>query len=227
MAKRGRPVSSDTTDAAVLRRRQQTAARVQRYREQQRFNAAAASQPTPEQLEQATVVIERAFDIEEAATTLAELGLRDEGGGLARDPADAQLQRDAIPVDEHDALYGDPEPIGTPPSRSSIPPTRERSERSGSGLSTTELVESIMRRHRARASTSASASISTSAPTFYPPSLAGPATLDARSRREQVEEDGDQVDEDGDKDDEEGKRRNSPSRVSPHATEQQELIISL
>lgn len=109
MAKRGRPVSFDTTDAAVLRRRQQTAARVQRYREQHQVNAAAAIQPTPEQLEQATAIIERPFDIEDAATTLAELGLRAEGSGLAQDPADAQLQRDAEPVDEHDALYGDPE----------------------------------------------------------------------------------------------------------------------
>jgi hypothetical protein len=204
MAKRGRPLSSDTTDAAVLRRRQQTAARVQRYREQHRVNAAAAIQPTPEQLEQATVVIERPFDIEEATTTLAELGLRDEGGGLARDPADAQLQRNAVPVDEHNALYGDPEPIGTPPSRSSISPTRERSERSGSRLSTPESVGSILRKYRARASTSASASISAPAPTSYPPSLAGPATPDARSRREQVEEDGDQAEDDGDQVEDDG-----------------------
>lgn len=131
MAKRGRPVSSDTADAAVLRRREQTAARTQRYREQRRLNAAAAIQPTPEQLEQAMVIIERPFDIEEATTTLAELGLRDEGGGLARDPADAQLQRDAVPVDEHDALYGDPEPTGTPQSRCSIPPTGEGLEGDG------------------------------------------------------------------------------------------------
>lgn len=119
-AKRGRPISSDTTDAAILLRRQRTAERTKRYR-QQKAAASQQQQQTQQQLQQAEAVAERPFEDQEAAQTLLALGLRVQNVVLAQDASDAQLQRDAIPVDEHNVLYDENEPVVPLPSASTTP----------------------------------------------------------------------------------------------------------
>jgi len=122
--KRGRPISTDTTNAAVLRRRQLTAERTRRYRQQPgpATAAAAPQQQTAQQSRQAEAVAEHPFDDREAALTLLGLGLRVQSVALAQDTGDAQLQRDAVQVDEHEALYSEDELPASPPRMSSTPP---------------------------------------------------------------------------------------------------------
>lgn len=106
MPKRGRPILNNTDDVAVLRRRQQTAARVRRLREQRSLaRAAATQQQTPQQLEQAEAVTERPFEEIEAAQTMLSVGLRVQNVVLAQDAGDAQLQQEAIHIDEHSIIY--------------------------------------------------------------------------------------------------------------------------
>jgi hypothetical protein len=106
MAKRGRPISNDTTDPAILRRRQQTAARMRRIYEQRRLARVADSQPpTQQQIAQAEAIVELPFEDHDAAQTLVALGLRVQNVVIAQDTADAQLQQEAIEVNEHNILY--------------------------------------------------------------------------------------------------------------------------
>jgi hypothetical protein len=103
--KRGRPLSTDTTDPAIVRQRQQAKERMKLYRERKR-NATAATVPQTEpQLQQAEAITERAFDHEDAARTLLGLGLRVQGVTLAQDASSTGLQQEAMHVEEHDLLY--------------------------------------------------------------------------------------------------------------------------
>jgi hypothetical protein len=102
--KRGRPVSTDTIDPAVIRRRQLTAARVRQHREKNRATA-DITPPTRQQLQQSEVVIDSPITNIGAAQTDVNLGLRVGDLPLPQDRNNATLQRDAINVDEHDILY--------------------------------------------------------------------------------------------------------------------------
>ena len=108
--KRGRPISTDSTDPQVLRRRQLTAARTQLYRERQRAArtaAAAAAQPTPDQLSHGERVVDAAFTEQDAAETLSQLGFRVQGVTLAQDPNATAAQDRSVAVDDHHRLYND------------------------------------------------------------------------------------------------------------------------
>jgi hypothetical protein len=102
--KRGRPVSIDTIDPAVIRRRELTAARVRRHRQKIR-STANITPPTPQQLQQSQAVIESPIANIGAVQTAVCLGLRVGELPLPQDPDNTHLQQDAIPVNEHDILY--------------------------------------------------------------------------------------------------------------------------
>jgi hypothetical protein len=108
-AKRGRPISTDTEDLALLQRRQRTAERTRRYYERRR--EAAAQQQTVQQSTQADTLIEQLFVELEVTQTLTGLGLRIQNVVLAQDARDAQYQQDAIPVDDHDTLYDEDDTV--------------------------------------------------------------------------------------------------------------------
>jgi hypothetical protein len=110
MQKRGRPHSANTDDLALMRRRQLTAERVRQFRQRRNLATAAAQPQTGQQLQLAETVTERPFKHAEAALTLQSIGLRVQNLVLAQDASDAQLQQDAIHVDEHHALYDQTEP---------------------------------------------------------------------------------------------------------------------
>ncbi len=102
--KRGRPVSTDTIDPEVIRRRQLTAARVRRHRQTIR-STADITPPTPQQLQQSEAIILLPFTNIDATQTVVNLGLRVGNLPLPQDPNNIDLQQDAIPVDEHYTLY--------------------------------------------------------------------------------------------------------------------------
>lgn len=103
--KRGRPRSTDTNDAAILRRRELTALRTQRYRENRAAQSIQPPTSTEQQTQIAHSIIECGFEELEAAETLARIGLRVTGITIAQDADDAQLQYSAGDVNEHDTLY--------------------------------------------------------------------------------------------------------------------------
>ena len=105
--RRGRP-STVVTDEATQRKREKTAERVRHLREKRlaALAVATARSQTDEQSAQAEVVTERPFTEQESTPTLASVGLRVQDMVLAQDSNDAQSQREASPVDEHEDLYG-------------------------------------------------------------------------------------------------------------------------
>ena len=105
--KRDRPQSINADDPAAVRRRQLTAERTRQYRERQRAARTPVQQATLPQLQQGERIVSLAFTEEDAAITLTQLGLRVQGVTLAQDAGDARLQQEAVPVDEHEALYQD------------------------------------------------------------------------------------------------------------------------
>jgi hypothetical protein len=109
--KRGRPVLRDTDDPVILQRRQRAADRVRQHRRNRQLVAAIAQQTLP-QSQQAEDIADRPFEEIEVAQTLAGLGLRVQGVTLAQDTIDAQLQQDAVHVEEHEALYHEGDPTG-------------------------------------------------------------------------------------------------------------------
>jgi len=106
--KRGRPVSTDTTDPVILQRRRRTAERVRQLRERRRLVAATAQQ-SEQQAQRAEAIAERPFEEADVEQTLPALGLRVQGMALDQDAGDAQLQQDAVNVEEHDELYSEGE----------------------------------------------------------------------------------------------------------------------
>ena len=105
--KRGRPMSELTDDSTLNRQRQLAAARMRDLRDRRRAARGVTAQPTPSQLQQGERIIELGFTDQDAAETLAQLGLRTQGLTLAQDANDARLQQAAVPVDEHEGLYND------------------------------------------------------------------------------------------------------------------------
>ncbi|KAK3045613.1 hypothetical protein LTR09_012821 [Extremus antarcticus] len=64
--------------------------------------------PSHEQLQQGEQIFDLALTEEEAAAvTLTQLGLRVQGVALGQDVTAAQEQEQAVPVDEHEAIYED------------------------------------------------------------------------------------------------------------------------
>jgi hypothetical protein len=120
--KRGRPLSATTDDAVLARRRQQTAERTRLWRLRQRRVAAAITMTTQEQVQQGETIIEGSFTHHDAAVTPTQLGLRVEHVTLAQNVEDARLQEQAVPVDEHDALYHISTPDVTEPTQPPPPP---------------------------------------------------------------------------------------------------------
>lgn len=107
-AKRSRPISNDTSDANIIRRRALGRARQQRLRNQQRQQHPRQpnSLPSEQQLQQGERIVDLSTTQEEdAAVTLIQLGLRVQGVTLAQDPVEVQLQHDALPIDEHETVY--------------------------------------------------------------------------------------------------------------------------
>ena len=104
--KRGRPVS-EADDPILIRQRQLAAARSRTRNSRRRAERQVNLQPTPAQLQQGERIIELGFTDQDAAETLAQLGLRTQGLTLAQDANDARLQQAAVAVDEHDGLYHD------------------------------------------------------------------------------------------------------------------------
>ena len=85
------------------------------------MNPPSRPPPITAQLQQGERIIELAFTDQDAAETLAQLGLYTQGITLAQDANDVHLQREAVPVNEHERLYTDSylNPIFY---RSSLPP---------------------------------------------------------------------------------------------------------
>ena len=92
-AKRGRPLSGESTDPALNRRRLLDRQRQQRrYERQQAAKTATQSGPSTQQLHQGERVVDLTTTAEEdAAVTLTQLGLRIQDVTLAQDSQDAQL----------------------------------------------------------------------------------------------------------------------------------------
>ena len=103
--KRGRPLSDNIDDPALLRRREAWRRQKQNRRTCQRAHT-ASKRPTQEQLQQGEQIINLAFIAEEeeeedATVTSTPLGLRVQGIALAQDFDDAQHQQHAVPRNEH------------------------------------------------------------------------------------------------------------------------------
>ena len=95
---------------------------MQRLRQQRRYES--NTQPSPQQLQQGEQIINLSLIEEEAASqTLSQVGLRVQNLTLAQDSADAHLQQEAQPVDEHDAIYDAPALDRTELGREAKPPT--------------------------------------------------------------------------------------------------------
>ena len=105
--KRGRPISGESDHADVNHRRELDRERQRRRRERLRtVGASRRVERTTEQLEQGEQIINLTTSAEdEAATTLLQLGLRVQGLTLPQDLAEAELQRNAIDVDEDHQMY--------------------------------------------------------------------------------------------------------------------------
>jgi hypothetical protein len=103
--KRGRPLSTPSDNPAVQRRREQAAGRNGAYHEGQRQLRADLVQATASQEQQRDEVLERPFSSSDVAETPLQLGLRVQGMGLAPNSADAEMQKQGVPVDDHHSLY--------------------------------------------------------------------------------------------------------------------------
>src|SRR6266480_5127431 len=109
--KRGRPVATDTTDPATLHRRELATARVRRHRERQQQRqrqdqlAVAAPMSVAQGVQADDITSRPSGEEQEAKVTVAGLGFRVQGLDLAEDIHDGRLQRDAVPVNEHNVLY--------------------------------------------------------------------------------------------------------------------------
>jgi hypothetical protein len=102
MAKRGRPILSNSSDINLLKRRKKERERIQRYRDKKRL--ANNYEQTIQQYNQAETIAE--FVPEDIAISTPEaIGLRLQDLDIAQDPNDAQLQQKAIEIDEHNSLY--------------------------------------------------------------------------------------------------------------------------
>lgn len=79
--KRGRPKSQDTSDPAILRRRELRVIRTARFRENRaaRIREAQAVPVTVEQQQQTNTIIERLPNVREVAPEDIEIGLRVQG----------------------------------------------------------------------------------------------------------------------------------------------------
>ena len=104
-SKRGRPISTDTIDPSVLRKRLLNANRVRRHRENKRATAALAVSQTPAQLNQVEAIAPRLFSEDQPLDTVSALGLRIDGLDLAQDPDREALRQESEPINEQDTLY--------------------------------------------------------------------------------------------------------------------------
>ena len=123
MAGPGRRPKNDTEDPSILRRRQQTALRVQNLRRRKQQQAAhAPTRPTLDSAEENQInqVLSTPFAPEDAAIALIQLAQpidsADEHNNpnhLAADPRDTEPSPDDIVIDEHIALYQNSIPVYT------------------------------------------------------------------------------------------------------------------
>jgi hypothetical protein len=90
--------------SSVLQRRQETARRVRELCKRRKATRLPQVPATAEQLQQGEQIISLSFTDEDAAETLAQLGLRVQGVTLPQNAGDARLQQEAVAIDEHDAL---------------------------------------------------------------------------------------------------------------------------
>ena len=105
-SKRGRPILEDDRDAATELRRMRTRERMRQLRQRQREANNSTLARSTEQLAQGEQIINFTTSTEEdAAATLLQLGLRVQDLTLPQNPAEADLQRDAVDADEHHELY--------------------------------------------------------------------------------------------------------------------------
>lgn len=113
-AKRGRPLSSESDNIAVNRRREQVRERVRQHRIRQREEQTQQPVVTSAQYEQGESIINlSSVEEEEAVETSPALGMRKSPDiQIPGDPLDAQLQRRAQDVDEHLSLYRQRRPEG-------------------------------------------------------------------------------------------------------------------
>jgi hypothetical protein len=105
-SKRGRPILEDDKDAATELRRMRTRERMRQLRQRQREANNSTTARSTEQLAQGEQIINFTTSSEEdAAATLLQLGLRVQDLTLLQNPAEAELQRDAVDADEHHQIY--------------------------------------------------------------------------------------------------------------------------
>jgi len=106
----GRPISLDTDDPVILRRRQRDAERARQSHYRRKAAREATIAVTLEQFQQSQAIVDVPFIEEDATPTLPQLGIRvSEDILLGQDAENASLQCDAVDVEEHDALYQDQE----------------------------------------------------------------------------------------------------------------------
>ena len=104
--KRGRPISSETTDPAQERKREAWRRQQQNRRDRQRAARTISQRHARDHLEQGEQVIDLTVTEEEsAAATLLQLGLRVRGLTLPQDPGATQLPQDALDINEQGTLY--------------------------------------------------------------------------------------------------------------------------
>jgi len=103
-AKRGRPLSSDVSnpDATAFRKKENV--RLRRFRGKPPQSTEVVPQTEP-QLRQAEAITERLSTDIDVAQTVPGLGLRVRYMTLDQDPSDAQLQQQAVHIEEHNTLY--------------------------------------------------------------------------------------------------------------------------
>lgn len=106
--KRGRPLSTESDSLHVNRHREQARARMRQFRERLRVVNATPTAVSEWQLQQGEQIINTiGLEIDRAAPTPDQLGLRVQGVTLAQDADGAQLAHSAVPIDEHEILYAD------------------------------------------------------------------------------------------------------------------------
>ena len=104
--KRGRPLSGESDDPKIDRRRQLDRARQKRRRERQEGESSGRQISPPQHAQIESIINISSVEEEEAATTLLSLAMRKSSDlEIPHDFADAQLQQSAEDVDEHDSLY--------------------------------------------------------------------------------------------------------------------------
>lgn len=122
--KRGRPLSGESDNVAVNRRREQVRERMRKLRQRQQGPHAGTVTPA-QQAQEERIVSLPSIEEHQAAETLLALGVRSSAHvQLPDDRLDARLQQQATDVDEHEQLYSNSDTIENHEDENTAQPVR-------------------------------------------------------------------------------------------------------